>query len=80
MRYHGPVGKSPDEVCQQAGGALFRHHWGQRDRNRGLEVEKMEDGSVTEIRLDANPSDSDSLVRAIYNSRLDEVSGSLKTE
>ena len=43
-------------------------------------MKKMEDGSVTEIRLDANPSDSDSLVRAIYNSRLDEVSGSLKTE
>ena len=62
-------------------GARFSAIIGDSEIETGvLKLKKMEDGSVTEIRLDANPSDSDSLVRAIYNSRLDEVSGSLKTE
>ena len=62
-------------------GARFSAIIGDSEIETGvLKLKKMEDGSVTEIRLDANPSDSDSLVRTIYNSRLDEVSGSLKTE
>ena len=45
-----------------------------------MKLKKMDDGTVTEIRLNADPSEPDSLVQAIYASRLEDVAGALKDE
>lgn len=62
-------------------GARFSAIIGDSELEAGtVKLKKMDDGTVTEIRLNANPSEPDSLVQAIYASRLEDVAGALKAE
>lgn len=60
-------------------GARFSAIIGDSELEAGtVKLKKMDDGSVTEIRLDAKPSDPDSLVQVVYASHLEEIAGALK--
>ena len=62
-------------------GARFSAIIGDSELEAGtVKLKKMDDGTVTEIRLNADPSEPDSLVQAIYASRLEDVAGALKDE
>lgn len=62
-------------------GARFSAIIGDSELEAGtVKLKKMDDGSVTEIRLDAKPSDPDSLVQVVYASHLEEIAGALKNQ
>ena len=62
-------------------GARFSAIIGDSELEAGtVKLKKMDDGSVTEIRLDAKPSDPDSLVQVVYASHLEEIVGALKNQ
>lgn len=62
-------------------GARFSVIIGDSELEQGTaKLKKMSDGSITDIRLDAAPSEPGSLVKAVYDSCLEEVAGALKTE
>ena len=62
-------------------GARFSAIIGDSELEAGtVKLKKMDDGSVTEIRLGAKPSDPDSLVQVVYASHLEEVAGALKNQ
>ncbi len=62
-------------------GARFSLILGDSELEQGAaKLKRMADGSVTEIRLDAAPSEPDSLVKAVYDACLEEVATALKTE
>ncbi len=74
------VGRSVKAQMKYANklGARFSAILGDSELESGTaDLKKMDDGSVTQIRLDAGPDEPGSLVQAVYASRLDEVAGAL---